>query len=76
MGPQLVAWVLTARQEYKTKKQAGMKSVAGRVHTQGRGPGALGEAAAEVRVLPWDWLCGHSYRHEIVGSGTEATQAS
>lgn len=31
MGPRLIAWVLTARREYKTKKEASMKSVAGRV---------------------------------------------
>ena len=54
MGPGLIAWVLTARQEYKTKSQAGRKSVAGHVHTQSRGPGAPGEAAAEVRVLSRD----------------------
>lgn len=45
---------VNSRQEYKTKRQAGMKSVAGHVDTQGRGPGAPGEAAAEVRVLSRD----------------------
>lgn len=44
-----------------------MKSVAGGGYTQGRGPGAPGEAAAEVRALPRARICDHSCGHEAEG---------